>query len=295
MRAGTEWGVRRATWWDWLAVYRLRNWEHKVNLSRFLLYVVLAWMMAGAPWGWRISGVLIAVTALLMYAGAWSDYWDFVLEGQRNALGMLVRGAALSQRQALGMVLLPLPAVIGLSVLAATLAVEPATGAILGALTVLVTVYASPPVRLKVRRPLGFFAAPLGAALTFVAAWGSVASWRPLTWWMACALFLFHCYAECLHVMDDASVPGETRKLPFRTARLWAGRLPLCSVVWTGALALRWPVFVVGIAGGLVRWLAVRSMDGQALHRQRVQIWSPLLFLPEFCVYGVIGALHLAW
>jgi len=279
-----------------LAVYRLRDWKHKVNMVRALLYVVLAYAMAGALWAWPMGCALVMFLLFLMYGGVWNDYWDWSLEGQRNALGTLVHDGALSRRQSLWLTVLPLPVVIVLSVLTSTMAVEPAVGSIFVVLIVLVTVYASPPVRFKVRVPWGFFAAPTVTTLMFLAAWGVVSPWRRLTVAMALSLFLFHCYAECLHVLDDAAIPGETRKLPVAAARRWAEWLPVLSVAYTGVLAWTWPMFTAGVLGGLIRWRTVRSTgaDQVQLHRHRTRLWSPLLCLPEFCVYGVAGLLKLA-
>lgn len=282
----------RLGWRDWLALYRLRDWEHKINQLRLLCYVGLSYALSGAAWDGRFALLLATITVMLVFAGIWSDYWDFRLEGQRNALATLVRQEKLSAAQALAMALAPVPPLVIFMWLTLRAAIEPIAPLLLLGLLLLVTTYASPPLRFKARMPFGFFATPLGVTGAFLAVWGTVASWRPLAGWMAALVFLFQCYAECLHILDEASVPGETNKLPEGVARQWAPRLPLCSAVFSATLAAVWPMFAAGMLGGLLRYRTVRRVAPAQLHALRRRLWGPLLCLPEFGFYGLAGLLR---
>ncbi len=279
----------------WLQFYRLTDWEHKVNLTRLLLYGVLGVCASGTLLPGPLALVLVFSTSLLMFAGAWSDYWDYKLEGQRNALAAMLSCGHLDPGHALFFVLAPLSAALISSLLLLRASAQPASGFLAISLIIFLTAYAAPPLRLKSRIPIGFLAAPLGASLMALIAWGATAVWRPAAGWLALLLFAFHCHAECLHVIDDDSVAGETRKLPPGVATAWGKWFPLGYAFLAGLIGVRSAVFFTGVIGGLIRYFAICRMLARpsTVHRTRTRLWSPIFCLPEFLVYGAAGLAHL--
>ncbi len=276
---------------EWLQFYRLQDWEHKINLTRLLLYVVLGWAAAGTT---NIQGLLrasAALAAVLMFAGAWSDYWDFRIEGQRNRLSTLVQGGRLPVRFALPLALAPLPAAAVFMWAGSRVAVEPAVGLLLVFLLGFLALYAAPPVRFKARVPFGFFAAPIGAAATVLIGWGMVAPWNAVTIPLAALVLLFHCYAECLHVLDDVIVPGETRKLSVQAAQGLVRWFPLGSAACAAIFSVRHPMFLLGVLCGFVRRRALSRLQthDNRLHAARTNLFNPVFCLPEFLAYAIVG------
>jgi len=145
---------------DLLRFYRILPWEKKGSWVKLLGYTVLGWALSH-PSSFTVFTDFLAVTGIFMYGFSLNDYFDFLLEGDSNYLGELLRTGGLTCRRALSLILLPL-----LLLLPSLLLPLPSLLLLLLFLLIL-TLHSLPPVRTRdMFSGLGYLLLPLGYTLT---------------------------------------------------------------------------------------------------------------------------------
>lgn len=286
-------GVRPVV--DFLAFYHVKPWEHKTSGLRGLLYVFLAYAMSG-QWAW-LPMLLNTVAALgvLMFAAAFDDYWDSRVRAERNVLTLHVAAGSLSPGQALLLSCAPLLLTLPVLGLAPMLGLPlQAIGLVLAAGVVLLVGYSVPPIRLKEQAPWGFFVCPVLASLLFLESWRLLTPLTLFAMLFAIFLFIFQCYAEAMHVIDNVLCGRAIRTVSFTTAVSLFHRLPVISLVASLGFTLLSPLYLITAGCSAIRWLAVRRLDFGRLHRIRRQLWNPVWSLYEFVAYACAGIFRLA-
>ncbi len=276
-----------------LQFYHLRAWQRKIG-GRLLLYVALAYVLAGQWRWWPMALNALAVCGLFMFANAFDDYWDFRLKREPTVLSTYVATGRLTPTRALLLTCAPLLLVLPLPIAAAPLSLpgEAIRWRIAATLAVLLG-YSVPPVRLKDRVPWGFLTAPVLAPLLFTL---SVVVLRPMDAVLArfvWLLFLFQAYAEAIHVVDNAESGHPLRKLSAPAARRLVQWLPLASLVSALSFAFSHWAYLVTACAAVIRWLSARRLSAEQLSRHRRNLLSPLWSLFEFVAYAALGFWHL--
>jgi hypothetical protein len=274
---------------EWLELYRVLPWGHKVSNVRLLLYPLLAYVVAGPGDGGLRALNLAALLGLLMFQGATNDYWDYRTSGERNRLGVTLEHLCPPARSVRLWLVAPLaavPPIIG--VLGWNQPWHPAIGLLLlGALVALA--YSTPPLRLKARRPWGMLAAPCLTTCMFLEALVLEAPLTAAPAAILLLLFLFQLHAEAIHSLANPSAHAE--KCTDETARRVALVLPVAYVVVALPLALWKPWFWLSVLCGLIRLAAVRRIPVSRLREQgHATLTSPVLCLYEFAAYALVFA-----
>ena len=278
-----------------LVCYHAIPWEHKTAGTRGLLYVLLAYAMTG-QWAWLPMLLnVVAALGVLMFAGAFDDYWDYRLSRDNNFLALHIAAGCMSQPQALLWSCAPLALTLPL------LAVSPALGlpfqviglVLAGAVALLVG-YSMPPIRLKDRMPWGFFVCPVLASLLFLESWLLLTPLNLFAMLFAVLLFAFQCYAEAMHVIDNVLGERVITTIRFSTAVHLFRHLPLVSLVTALGFALVSPRYLITAGCSLIRWVAVRRLVVERIHAVRRQLWNPVWLLYEFVAYACVGIFHFA-
>lgn len=280
---------------DLVQFYRLRSCQTQVSGQRALLYTVLGYLMAphAAPLLLIVINTLL-IAILFMFFGAYNNYWDWRLRGEHNQTQAVI--CEQGYPPALVAMLLAAPwLVMALLIgLAHRLGLSAVSESSLGVLAILGFAYMTPGVRLK-DRPLSFFMAPLWACLLFLQAFtllGVHAIGSSLA--MLCGIiFLFQCYAELLHRLDDAicqHAPVDVQVVSRLTRQL--RRVPLLALGGGLIAATFTPLFLNTVLWSLVRLWSLRRLPLERVGHVRMRIWCPAWSLYEFVVYGLASTLH---
>jgi hypothetical protein len=274
---------------EWLELYRVAPWGHKVSNVRLLLYPLLAYGIAG-PGDWTLRVLnLAALQGLLMFQGALNDYWDHRVSGERNRFGLTLARLSPSPRRVAFWLAAPLAASLPIvALLGRDHKAHAAIGLLLlGAL--LAVAYSLPPLRLKARRGWAMLVAPWLTTCMFLEALVLEGPPRPATVALLALLFLFQLYAEAIHSVANASSHEE--KCTTQTAWDLAQGLPAVHAAVGLMLAAGNPWFALSTVAGVVRLFALRRASVSRL-RERGQsgLTSRVLCLYEFAAYAVLFA-----
>jgi hypothetical protein len=149
---------------DLLRFYRLLPWEKKGSWIKLLGYTVLGYALSHCPNPLILIDFFVVI-GIFMYGFSVNDYFDFLLEGDSNYVGELLKTERLTRRQALLLVLLPLLLFLPSFLL-------PLPSLLLLLLFLLERFLNSvPPARTRNRfSSLGYLLLPLGYTLTFLQA-----------------------------------------------------------------------------------------------------------------------------
>jgi hypothetical protein len=270
---------------EWLELYRVLPWGHKVSNVRLLLYPLLAYAIAG-PGDWTLRALnLAALQGLLMFQGAMNDYWDHRLCAERNRFGVTLSLLRPSRRRVAFWLTAPLGASLPIvALLAREHPAHPAIGLLLlGAL--LAVAYSLPPLRLKARRGWAMLVAPCLTSCMFLEALVLEGPPRPVAAALLVLLFLFQLYAEAIHSVVNASAHQE--KCTTENAWRLAWYLPAAHALVGLVLAAGNPWFVLSAVAGIVRLVALRRTPFSRLREQgQSGLTSPVLCLYEFAAYA---------
>jgi len=277
---------------EWFYFYHLRSWHRKMASVRLLLYAALGYVIAGHYHLPILCLNTLALLGLVMFQGPLNDYWDFRLSGERNFISAQVQSGRLSL-QTLGQRLwFPLMLSFPMMLLSHRVGCSWTVPMLLGIGVGLPVAYSVPPLRLKTRRPWGLLVAPTLTTLMFLEAHLALAPLTPFVTQLSGLLFLFQLYAECLQVVDFS--PKSSQKFAPCRALAMAHWLPGISAAIAAGLALRQPIFWLGVLGGVTRLYALRTARlPQAIARARRNSRSLLLSLYEFLGYATFGTLRL--
>ncbi len=277
----------------WLQCYRLQPCGQKVSSARLLLYAMLGYTIAGRWEPSLLALNTLALLGLVMFQAALNDYWDYQIAREPNALGVLLQSGRLTRRQAVRVIGAPLGLVLPMLASAPRLGCVWTVPALLCLGAALAALYATPPLRLKTRRPWSVLVAPSLTTLMFLEAHLTLAPLRPMALGLAVLLWHFQLYAELLHVV--AMSPRSAVKYAPAAALRQLPWLAAGGVVLSLCLALAHPVFWISVAGSTMRFQAIRTASlRRIIHQGRTHLLSRVLGLHEFAAYGGLGLVH-AW
>lgn len=277
--------------WDLLTGYRLRSEGAQVSGLRALVHTLFGYAIAAQP----AIGLLVLNTAvivlLFMFFGAYDNYCDWRLLGERNATRAVIERRKLSQPGGLALIFAPWLAILPLASLAHAWGMSPWSERALGLMVLLGLAYITPGIRLKQRR-VSFFIAPLWACLLFLQAvlLTRGARWHPSILILCAAVFGLQCQAEFLHRLDDHVRKGHDDRDPVTQAMLSRLRwLPRGIFAASLVAASHSAVFLNTSLWSLVRLFAVTRQSVERLSKIRHQPWHPVWSLYEFAIYAVLG------
>lgn len=273
-----------------VCVYHLRPWAYKTG-ARPLAYILFAYALARqGSWITLLVNALAGV-GVFMFAGAFDDYWDYQVRGERNCVGQQISEGRWRMRTAQTVAWIPLLMVIPLLLAAPRLQLSVWTiGSVLLLAMALLLSYSIPPLRLKDRAPWGFFVGPCLASLLFFESWRVVHPPTTLLVLMTIHIFGFQCYAEAMHVIDN-HVVGIRRmsSLPLAQAMRWFRWLPRIGLIGALGASLIHPLLLITACCSAVRWVASRALTVQQIGSVRRKLWSPVWSLYEFLAYAGVG------
>ncbi|MCQ8897839.1 MAG: hypothetical protein NQU48_00065, partial [Hadesarchaea archaeon] len=261
---------------DLLGFYRAKRWGKKLPFTRFLGYPLLG--MAVGPEGalpsfpfllYLVDG--LAVTGILMFSYSLNDYFDFLLEGDSNCVGELLRTGRLTRRQALPLILLPLLLLLPSFLL-------PLPSLLLLLLFLLLSaLYPLPGVRISRRERLKFLSSPFSALLLTLQALLLSGPPSPPGWGLLLLVLLFHYFVNSFYSLEKG----------------WRGRrflplFPTLSLLLSLPLLLLSPFFLLTTLFSSLRLWSLGRMGGdfQAL---RSRLVGPPLFSEELLGYLLLG------
>lgn len=260
-----------------LRLYRILGWRQKLPLVRLMGYLFLGYAFGlgqdfvRVPWRPLLLNTL-AILGLLMFSFASNDFYDYFLEGDENYLGCWMERKGLGRRRALFLSSLPLPLVF------LSLPYYPSFFLALGAL-LLFAAYSLPPLRLKGRRVGRVLISPLVALLLFFEGALLLGGWSPVVLQMGTLVFLFHCYMEGLHFLDDMEAKLPEKNWVFRRVRL----LPLLPLAVSLLFSFSNPLFLTTTVFSAFRMYTLRP---SGFHEQRARLLEPPVLAEEFLIYA---------
>jgi len=274
-----------------LCFFRAIDSGGKVSGLRPLGYTLLGYAFA-APMSASIALTnTLLITAVLLFFGAYGNFWDWRLQGERNATALVIRRCRFSAEHALALSCTPwlLIFAVGIPVVRAGLSSQAVL--LLAVIAAIGIAYITPGLRLKVRRG-GFLWTPWVACLLFLQAYGVQGKPLMVPWVLVlCALlWLFQFQAELLHLLDDRlHDPREPHRLSMPQLTRWLRRLPAIAF-WVSVAAL-WisPWFLNTACWSLWRLWSLRRASVERLTMIRRKLWHPVWSLQEFAVYGLLG------
>lgn len=189
--------------------YRISGWRKKLPLTRFTGYLFLGYALGFGSdilqvsfWRssfWPIFLNTLAIYGLFMFSFAINDFYDYTFERDDNYVGHLLEQGKLSRGRALALCSLPLLLLIPSCLL------YPISSSLAIVALFLFTAYSAPPLRLKETRVCRTFFSPIVASLIFLQACLLSGQMTAAALAMSLLVFLFHCYMEGLHILDDMS------------------------------------------------------------------------------------------
>lgn len=279
---------------DTLYFYRLRPWGHKLTSFRALGYTFFGYLMAGRFDGLLIALNTLAILGILTFSFLVNDYYDYKLRGDKNFLAEKIEKGELNGGKLLFYFLLPLILIVPLIFTSQFIKPVPSF-ALLFLLPgfILTILYSIPFPRLKERRVLAFLSSPISVLFLFLQGYFLFKLPEISILLLSIIIFLFHCYLESLHIIKDTFDPREVKKMELKTALKFAMGFPAMSLVVSILLSPFNPVFLVTVPFALVRMNIVRKIKPENVQKMRANLFSPLLGLYEFGIYGLFGVLHI--
>ncbi len=266
---------------EYLYLYRVVNWRDKISGVRPVAYIFLGYLMAGRG-NFNLFYIFLntaAVLGVLIFVYLVNDYYDWKLHGEKNYL------SEKTEKVYGWYFILPMiPAALLNFFIPARALVLFWTG------FALILLYSLPPLRLKERKVWGFLVPPAGVTLLFLQGYILLES-PGINMLLFCAIiFLFQCYLEALHVLEDSFSRTEVRKIK-ETPRAMAlfKMLPLVSLAVSAGFIFFNRIFIVTAVFSLVRVAALKGFTMDHVRKVRRNFLLPHLSLYEFGVYGSLG------
>jgi hypothetical protein len=290
--AAARWGAQAlALGATLLAFYRATTSGVKVSALRPALYVLFGWAVVGHIPLPLLAAHLGLVAGVLLSFGAYGNYWDWRLLGERNSTQAVMERWRLSPPRALALTCLPGLGTLPWYWLALRSGWSGLSQACGWAIVLLGLCHITPPLRLKTRR-LGYLTPLIAWFLLFLEAYTVQGRTllAPTTIFLAGCVWWFQCQAEILHLLDDR-LHSAREPVPLSPQQLqaWLRRLPWMAGAWSVAAAGVHPVFLNSTAWWIVRARALRRATPEGLCRARRQLWHPVWSLYEFGIYAAIG------
>jgi hypothetical protein len=275
---------------DFLYFYRVMNWENKISGVRPIAYTFFGYAMAGKFELMPIVLNSIAIFATLVLCYAINDFYDWKFQGERNFLASLMQQKRMSEKRALFFTFLPLiffPLV--------WLVASPLSLGFFAAQFLFILFYSAPPLRLKDKKFWGFVAPPLAVTSLFLQGFTLLGKMQtPDIIFLAVVVFLFQCYLEMLHVIDDSLVKEEIKKISDTEKAIgWLKKIPLLSGALSLVFAYFNPLFLITTFFSTIRYFFIAKFEMSDIRRIRKNFFLPQWSAYEFLIYGALGALQI--
>jgi len=274
---------------EFLYFYRIVNWENKISGVRPIGYTFLAYLMAGRFEFLPIFLNTLAIFGALTFCYSLNDYFDWKIQKERNFLANKIQQGKLTEREALIYCFFPLIFFLSLFFVDSKVAI---LLFLIGFL--LIVFYSFPPIRFKQRKFWGFVIPPLGVVALFLQGYSVLGTLNLNVLLLTVLIFLFQCYLETFHIIEDSLVKEEIKKIsnPKRILNLLKG-LPLSSLIISLGFAFFNPLFLVSSFFSSVRIAALRKFKIEDVRKIRRNIFLPHWSLYEFGIYGILGIFHI--
>ncbi len=273
-----------------LYFYRILNWKDKISGVRPLGYTIFGYLMAGTFDFLPIFLNTLAIFGALVFCYGLNDYFDWKLQKENNFLSYKLKRKELSEKKALGYYFLPILFYIPFFIIASKTSV---IIFLVGFLLILF--YSLEPVRFKKRKFIGFIFPPLAVSLLFLEGYSVLGVLNLNIYLLAILIFIFQCYLEALHVLEDSYIKEETKKIRnIKNIEKLVNNLPLFSFVISLVFSFINPVFLITSFFSIIRFFFIRNIDvKKEIKKIRRDIFSLKWSLYEFLVYGIFGILHI--
>ncbi len=268
-----------------LGLYRLTK-GTKISSLRLLLYPIFGLALSGVFRPALFLWDLLIIFFGLLAASYLNDYYDALLQGEENE-------ARRSNRMNVLYGFVPGICAAGALIAFGYSDATKISLVLLWASFALSMMYSLPPVRLKGRHFFGFFAPPIGIYFLFFQGLVLVRYPGQFGWMVAAIVFLFVWYREALHLVDDALVSTEVKKISLSRA-LWCARaVPMVGIGLGAVCAYFSWIFLLSIVFWFFRARAVWRSSPEAIASGRKTIFSSFWHLEEFAVYAGVGMMKI--
>jgi len=268
---------------DILFYYRLLNWRDKISCLRPLAYTFLGYALAAQfEFGLAVRNAL-AVAGILAASYALNDYFDYVLNGEKNFTSNLIESRHLSRRRVYLFCWLPLALCFAIPLQKIIPFI------LLLILLILTIIYSLPGIRLKDRKIWGFLTPPVCAVIIYLQAYSLLSNFNVGVLMLAILLFLFHLYVEALHQLADFVTDGNENNMGEDEIIKLLNLFPLLSLISAVIFSFYNLLFLLTVFFSVVRLLALRKFNPAEILRIRKNIFSPIWSIYEFAIYGVLG------
>lgn len=279
---------------SFLYFYRILGWKDKMSGVYPLGYAILGYFIAGQFSFLPLFLNTLAIFLGILFAFSINNYFDWKAQKEKNFLGKIIEEKEISQKKALFFCFLPL--ILGLLIISFSLTknlISPLPFFLYLILCLLVLFYALPPIRLKEKKFIGFFAVPLGSFLIFLESYFIFGELNLGFVFFSVLLFLFVVYSEIFHNLEDSLVKEEVKKISQDKALKLLKILPWASLYTSFAFFLLKPIFLISSVFSLVRLLSLEKFEIKNIRQIRRNNFSFQLSFYEFFIYGILGFFHL--
>ncbi|MEK7188085.1 MAG: hypothetical protein AAB691_04540 [Patescibacteria group bacterium] len=268
--------------------YRILHWGEKISSLRPLGYTLFGYVFASHFSLLAMTLNLLLGAGILTASYFLNDYYDWKLQHERN----FVSREPQVQKHMVWYFSFPLL----ISLAAGTILVSqsyvslPSLAPLLLA-AVLSFLYSFPPVRLKDRKGIHFFIFPVCVTLLFLASILMFGSFSKIIVAFSLIIFLYQCYLESLHQIQDIFEIHESRKLasPNQARRIAQILLGVyIGVALILSILINLPFFLISALFGGVRLLRLFQVRLVAIGRERRHIFSLLVSAEEYILYSFL-------
>lgn len=275
---------------EFLYFYRIINWENKISGVRPIGYTIFGYLMAGTFSFLPLFLNTLAIFGALIFCYGLNDYFDWKLQKEKNFLSYKLKKKELTKKEALEYYFLSLFLFLPFFIITSKISLILFLAGFL-----LILFYSIKPIRFKKIKFLGFIFPPLAVSLLFLEGYSILGALSLNIYLLAILIFIFQCYLETLHVLEDSTIKEETKKIKnARNVEKLAKNLPLVSFAVSLFFSFINPVFLITSFFSMVRFFSIRKINAKReIIKIRRNVFSLKWSLYEFLIYSILGVLNL--
>lgn len=275
---------------EFLYFYRIINWENKISGVRPIGYTFFGYLMAGTFSFLPLFLNTLAIFGALIFCYGLNDYFDWKLQKEKNFLSYKLKNKELAKKEALEYYFLPLAFLVPFFFIASILSLI-----IFWIGFLLILFYSVKPIRFKKIKFLGFIFPPFAVSLLFLEGYSVLGVFNLNIYLLAILIFIFQCYLEAFHVLEDSKIKEETKKIKnIKNIEKIVKNLPLFSFALSISFSFINPVFLITSLFSMIRFFSLRRIDTKReINKIRRNVFLPQWSLYEFLIYGIFSLLGL--
>lgn len=273
---------------EFLYLYRIRTWGNKLSALRSIGYIFLGYLIAGKFNLLQLTFNSLAVFAALIFCFSINNYFDWKIQKEDNFLSRKFKEKKVTKEQAWIYYF-----IIFLPIFLVFLNGSKNSILIFWMGFLLILFYSLPKIRLKEKKVLGFITPPVAAVALFLQGYFVLGIFHRDVIFLSVIIFLFQCYLESLHAIKDSFDPKEVKKVSMRQNIRLMKIFPIISLFCSSVFSFFNIVFLINIPFSLLRLTEAKSIRLEKIQAVRSNLFSPLLSLYEFLIYGVLGLFDL--